>query len=224
MCAHCARTVFLKKGYLLISFMFKCEICYDWCSRIKITKQWWDIAKNDWNSLNGKDLPYYIAILAVLRETTKEIFHANKNHSNMKTDKRVYALVSNENCEFTPLTEQQKTKWRGLCQTIQAFRNGAAHISFIKNMKPIFSTQIRNPEDALQDYYRYALFPHLFQTHDLKKIHELVRQTILCDVRSLMSNIPPDRIKYELYHVERGPFIDLLHTKMIELLKEVKVW
>lgn len=215
--------------------MLKCEICYDWCSRIKITKQWWDTAKKDWVLLNGKDLPFYIAILAVLRETTREIFYdksTSKNHSNMKTDKRGYALAFNENCGFVPLTEsQRKTKWRGLYKTIQAFRNSAAHISYIENMKPIFLTQIRSPEDALQDYYRYAPFPYLadkkgeeYSHDDLEKIHEFVRQTILGDVKSLTSNIPSDRIKYELYHVERGPFIDLLHTKMIELLKEVRVW
>jgi len=214
--------------------MFKCEICYDWCSRIEITKQWWDITKNDWKSLNGKDLPYYIAFLAVLRETTREIFYdefTSKNHSTMKKDKRGYGLVSNKNCEFIPLTESQKTKWRGLYLTIKAFRDGAAHISHIENMNPIFLTQLRKTEDVFQDYYRYAPFPYLtnikgkkYSDCDLKKIHEFIRQTILSDVRSLMSNIPSDRIEYEFYHAERGPFIDLLHTKMIELLKQVKVW
>ena len=209
--------------------MIKCEICYDWCSRIKITTQWWDIAKNDWNSLNGKDLPYYIAILAVLRETTKEIFCIepfNKNHSNIKTEEMEYTLVSNKNCKFIPLTKSQKTKWRGLFQAIHFFRNSAAHITYIKNMNPIFVTQVKNPEDALQDFYRYAPFPDIKDKdeHYLEKIHEVIRETILSDVRSSTSNIPSDRIKYEFHHVERGPFIDLLHTKMIELLKEVKVW
>ena len=214
--------------------MIKCQICCDWCSRIKTTKQWWDIAKNDWNSLNGKDLPYYIAILAVLRETTKEVFGykkaacaLGKNHSNMKTDMRGYALVSNKNCEFSQLTEsQKKTKWRGLYLAIQVFRNGAAHISYIEKMNPIFVTQFRNPEDALQDFYRYAPFPHLTDKSecDLKKIHGFIKETVLGDVRSSTSNIPSDRVKYEFYHIERGPFIDLLHIKMIELLKEVKVW
>lgn len=208
--------------------MHKCEICYDWCSRIKITRQWWDIAKNDWNSLNGKDLPYYIAILAVLRGTTEEIFcdePTNKNHSSMKTDKRGFALAWNKNCGFVPLTESQKKTWHGLCRAIRVFRNGAAHISHIENMNPIFLTQLRNPEDALQDYYRYAPFPDLRHSgdNDLKEIHEFIRHAILSDVRSLVSNIS-SRIKYEFYHVERGPFIDLLHAKMIELLKEVKVW
>jgi len=220
--------------------MFKCEICYDWCSRIRITKQWWDIAKNDWNSLNGKDLPYYIAILAVLRETTKEIFydgHISENHSNMKIDKRGYALASNKNCEFIPLTESQKqNKWRGLYLTIRAFRNGSAHTSDVKTMNPIFTTQIKNPEDATQDYYRYAPFPSLYEFNrrtklieqfndsDLRKIHEFIKQTILVDVRSPISTINSGQIKYEFHDVERGPLIDLLHTKMTELLKEVKVW
>lgn len=215
--------------------MFKCEICYDWCSRVKITKQWWDIAKNDWNSLNGKDLTHYVAILAVLRETTKEVFHdelTSKNHSNIKTDKRGYTLASNKNCEFIPLTEsQKKTKWCGLYLTIKAFRNSAAHISHIKHVNPVFLTHFRNPEDALQDYYRYAPFPYLSNRKgkecsydDLRKIHEFIRQTILSEVRSSISNISSHRIKYELYHVERGPFIDLLHAEMTELLKEVKVW
>jgi hypothetical protein len=210
--------------------MFKCEICYDWCSRIETTRQWWDVARSDWNSLNGKDLPYYIAILAVLRETTLEIFFdelTNKNHSNMEIDRNGYALAWNKNCGFIPLEESQKKAWDGLIQTIKAFRNGAAHISYIKNMNPIFltHTQLRNPEDADQDYYRYAPFPHLKHSgHYLKEIHAFIRHTILSNVRSLESNIPSGRISYEFCHVERGPFIDLLHAKMVDLLKEVKVW
>ncbi|MCJ7635024.1 hypothetical protein MUP77_21865 [Candidatus Bathyarchaeota archaeon] len=219
------------KRYLLISFMCKCEICYDWCSRIEITRQWWDIAKNDWNSLNGKDLPYYIAILAVLRGTTTEIFcdeDTSKNHSTMETDKNGYALASNKNCGFIPLEESQKKTWHGLFLTIRAFRNGAAHISYIKAMNPSFLAhrQLMNPEDASQDYYRYAPFPDLrkYSSDDLKEIHEFIRHTILSDVRSLESNIDSGRITYEFIHVDRGPFIDLLHAKMIDLLKEVKVW
>jgi len=194
------------------------------------------MARNDWNSLNGKDLPYYIAILAVLRETTKEIFYGEstrENHSEMKTDKRGYSLASNENCEFVPLTESKKrTKWRGLYLTIRAFRNGSAHISYIKNMNPVFFTQTRNPEDTGQDYYRYAPFPSLyhdpkrtdpFDNNDLKIVHEFVKPAVLGDVRSSISTNNSSQIKYELYHVERSPFIDLLHTKMIELLKEVNV-
>jgi len=212
--------------------MLKCEICYDWCSRIEITRQWWDIARNDWNSLNGRDLPYYVAVLAVLRETTKEIFRAKSNHRNHgKEDERGYGLISNENCEFVPLTELQKTKWKGLCLTIRAFRNGAAHISYVENMNPVFLTEPKDPEDALQDYYRYAPFPYLtdrkrkrYSDCDLEEIHGFVKQAILSDVRNLVSSIPSHRIGYEFHHVERSPFIDLLFAKMIELLEEVKVW
>jgi len=217
--------------------MLKCEICFDWCSRLKTTKQWWDIAKNDWDSLNGKDLPYFIAILAVLRETTKEIFYNeifNKNHSNLKEDKEGYSLSSNKNCEFIPLTESQKrSQWRGLDITIKAFRNGSAHLSYVRKMNPIFLSKIKNPEDATQDFYRYAPFPSLyydsqhnrpFNDSDLSKIHEFISSTILSDVRSSTSALPSHRIRNELWHVERGPFIVLLHTKMIELLKEIQVW
>ena len=210
--------------------MFKCEICYEWCSRITTTQQWWDIAKNDWGSLNGKDLPYYVAILSVLRETTKEMLsekeRTSMNHSKMKMDKRGYSLVSNRNCKFSQLTELQQNKWRGLYQTIRAFRNGSAHISNVKSINPFFLNKIRNPEDSTQDYYRYAPFPDLSTISDnnLRKIHEFVKPAILSDVRSSISTIHSSRIKYELYHVERSPFIDLLHTKMIELLEEVNVW
>ena len=217
--------------------MLKCEICSDWCSRLETTKQWWDIAQNDWNSLNGKDLPYYIAILAVLRETTKEIFSIepfNMNHSNIEKDQEGYSLTTNENCEFIPLTASHKrSQWSGLDLTIKAFRNGSAHFSKVKKMNPIFLLKNKNPEDATQDYYRYTPFPSLhydpqrnrpFNNSDLSKIHEFIKSTILSDVRSLTSNIPSLRIKYEFMHVERGPFIDLLHNKMIELLEEINVW
>jgi hypothetical protein len=207
--------------------MFKCEICHDWCSRIEITKQWWNIARNDWESLNGKDLPYYIAILAVLRETTKEIFYTkltSKNHSMMVEDFRGYSLMSNKNCKFIPLIETQKNKWHGFFQTIRIFRNGAAHLTEIQHMNPLFHNEMMNSRDSSQDYYRYAPFPDITDLNDsqLKKIHEFVRGAILIDVRSPISNIPSHRVQYEIYHVERGLFIDLLHNKMIELLKEVK--
>jgi hypothetical protein len=106
--------------------MLKCEICYDWCLRVKTAQQWWDIAKNDWNSLNGKDLPYFIAILAVLRGTTAEIFDdakTSKNHKEMREDKRGYAIAMNKGCEFVPLTEVGREKWNFLNLTIKAFRN-----------------------------------------------------------------------------------------------------
>ncbi|MHA1410511.1 MAG: hypothetical protein ACTSQY_09455 [Candidatus Odinarchaeia archaeon] len=215
--------------------MLKCEICYEWRKRIEITEEWWDLAKNDWNLLNGKDLPYYIAILTVLRETYKEIYHEpyNQNHSKIKTDKHGYSLIANKNCEFTPLTQSQKSQWRGLNLTIKSFRNSSAHISNVKGMNPVFTSEIKDPEDATQNFYRYAPFPNLyhdlnrrkpFNDLDLIKIHELVRSTILSDVRSSTPNLASHRIKYELGHVERGPFIDLLHNKVIELLKEIKVW
>lgn len=209
--------------------MLKCEICHDWCSRINITKQWWKIARNDWESLNGKDLPYYIAILAVLRETTKEIFQneqTSKNHSDMVEDLRGYHLLANENCNFIPLTETQKSKWYGLKHSIRIFRDGAAHIKNINPMNPVFFDEAMNPEDSTQDWYRYAPYPFIGGLRDsqLKRIHEFLREIILIDVRSPFSDIPSHQIKYEFYHVERGPFIDLLITKMIELLKEVKSW
>lgn len=216
--------------------MLKCEICHDWCSRVKITKQWWEIAKNDWDSLNGKDLPYYIAILAVLRETTYEMFDDNetsKNHSKMEVDKNGYALAMNKNCEFVPLTLSEKDKWNGFNLAIKAFRNGSAHFSEVKPMNPIFSTKIGNSEDSFQNYYRYAPFPTLysnfrkktwFSDSELKQIHQFINQAILKDVRSPTSGTDSSRIIYEFLHVERGPLIDLLHTKMIELLKEAKVW
>lgn len=213
--------------------MFKCEICHDWYSRIEITKQWWNIARNDWKSLNSKDLPYYIAILAVLRETTKEIFYDEptcKNHSIMEKDLRGYSLVANKNCKFIPVKKTQKDKWYGFYHTIRIFRNGAAHITDIQPMNPFFHNGMMISEDSTQDYYRYAPFPDLRKNEkgkkyidsDLKKIHGFVRESILVDVRSPTSNIPSHRIHYEIYHVERGPFIDLLNNKMIELLKEVK--
>jgi len=207
--------------------MFKCEICHDWCSRIDKTKEWWKMAKNVWESLNGKDLSYYIAILAVLRETTKEILKnglTSKNHSMMVEDLRGYQLLANKNCKFIPLTETQKNRWRWLFQTIRVFRNGAAHPMDIHHMKPVFYNSLMNSTDSTQDYYRYAPFPHIVKLKDLqlKKIHEFIRETIFIDVRSSTSDIPSHRMKYEIYHVERGPFIDLLHNKMTDLLKEVK--
>jgi len=208
--------------------MLKCEICYDWCSRLKTTRQWWDIAKKDWNTLNGKDLPYFIAILTVLRETTIEIFQDDcysQNHSNLEKNKEGYSLVSNKNCEFIPLTDQQHSQWRGLYKTIRVFRNGSAHISNVNKMRPSF-TQIKDHEDPTQDFYRYAPFPdvHRARGSDLSIIHEFIRSTILSEIRSEILNLASPRVKYEFCHVERGPFIDLLHTKMIELLEEIKVW
>ena len=207
--------------------MFKCEICYNWCLGIKITKQWWDIVRKDWESLNGKDLPYYIAILAVLREITKEIYEkelTSKNHSMMKEDLRGYSLATNKNCKFIPLTETQKNKWSGFFQTIRIFRNAAAHLTGIQHMNPLHHNKLMNSIDSSQDYYRYAPVPDITNLNDdeLKRIHKFVRGSILVDVRSQISDIPSHRVDYEFYHVERGLFIDLLHTKMIELLKEVK--
>ena len=216
--------------------MLKCEICHDWCSRLKITQQWWEIAKKDWDQLNGKDFPYYIAILAVLRETTKEMFEdpqTSKNHSQMKEDKRGYTLAMNANCTYVSLTVSEKEKWKGLDLTIKAFRNGAAHFSEPKPMNPSFTTKIKDPEDPSQNYYRYAPFPSLykgcygktpFDIKELKQIHQFMNQTILEIVRSPTSSVDSSRVKYEFLHVERGPFIDLLNKEMIELLKEAKVW
>lgn len=223
--------IVLTKNILLegVRSLFKCEICYDWCSRIKITQQWWDIAKKDWDLLNGKDLPYYIAILAVLRKTTEEIWDGKQstsiNHSGLKEDTSGYATAFSENCEFAKLTSEQKDKWRGFYQTIRTFRNGSAHISDIKCMNPIYSSKIGDAEDSSQAYYRYAPYPDLKNVkNNLKTIHKFVIPAILSDVRTSSSAIPEHRINYELLHVERGPLIDLLHEKIIEVLKEVNVW
>lgn len=215
--------------------MFKCEICHDWSSRIKITQDWWRIARNNWETLNGKDLPYFIAILTVLRETTIEIFDdrlpTSKNHSEMKEDLQGYSLIANKNCKFISLTDEQKKKWFGLRHSIRAFRNGTAHISDIQHMNSISFRKSMDSTDSTQDYYRYAPSPDLkrdrvneYSDSHLRKIHSFTEKAILDDVRSSTSDIDSDRIKYEFYHVERGPYIDLLHTKIIELLKEIKAW
>ncbi len=216
--------------------MLKCEICYDWCSRVKTTVQWWDLVKSDWKALNGKDLPYYIAILNVLRETTKEMCDGDfcQNHSTIDSDREGYQLLINKTCEFVPLTEsEKKSQWRGLLLTIRAFRNSSAHITHVQAMNPFLSSKDMDQNDSTQDFYRYAPFPNLyhdsnqarsFSDSDLIKMHEFIKPTILCDVRSTTSNIPSHRIKYEFHHVERGPFVDLLNENMIDLLKEVKVW
>jgi hypothetical protein len=148
---------------------FKCEICYDWCMRIKVTKQWWGLAKGDWELLNGKDLPYYIAILTVLREATLEIFDENTtaNHSNLKEDKRGYALSANENCQFTPLNTEQRNKWQGMRLAIRAFRNGAAHNLEVNPMNPVQMSKDKKPQDPSQDYYRYAPYPSLYRYNNL---------------------------------------------------------
>lgn len=157
--------------------MFKCEICYDWCLRIEITKQWWDIARDDWESLNGKDLPYYIAILAVLREITKEIYEkklTSKNHSMMKKDSRGYSLAINKNCKFIPLTETQKNKWYGFFQTIRIFRNAASHLTRIQHMNPLHHNKLMNSRDSSQDHYRFAPVPDItnLKDDDLKLIFD----------------------------------------------------
>ncbi len=210
---------------------FGCEICYDWNHRVNITKQWWKNSENDWRDLNGKDLPCFIAILSVLRELTLEIFNTNyltsNYHSKMKTDCYGYGLVFNKNCQFT-LSKAQKEKWKPLCCTIRIFRNGAAHLRRVHTMNPYFSDP-RNPLDSMQDYYRFAPYPDLrkkgnnkYTESELQRFHELIRDTILEDVRSDSSNIPTGQICYEFWHVERGPFINLLHGKLDILLKEIK--
>ena len=143
----------------------------------------------------------------------------------MKEDKEGYSLATNENCEFIPLTEPHtRSQGRGLYKTIRVFRNGSAHFSNVNRMNPVF-TNIKDHEDPTQDFYRYAPFPDLHRARgsDLSIIHEFIRSTILSDVRSETNNLASPRVKYEFRHVERGPFIDLLHTKMIELLEEIKV-
>lgn len=203
--------------------MFKCEICYDWCSRVEKTQQWWDIAKKDWLSLNGKDLPYYIAILAVLRQTHSEMFFddsdAKVNHKDLEHDSRGYSLMANRNCNFVPIPLDE---CRVFYQTVRIFRNGAAHITHIDYMNPTFFKEPMNPEDSTQDFYRYAPFPDLQNTSvsDLIKIHDFIKETILPDVKT--DSTVNHRIHYELYHVERGPLIDFLHKNMIELLTKVK--
>jgi hypothetical protein len=144
----------------------------------------------------------------------------------MKEDSRGYHLSANKNCIFVPLTELQKKKWCELNRTIRIFRNGVAHISDIQCMNPVPHNQLKDPENSSQDYYRYAPLPDFgkYNESGFKKIHEFIRKTILADVRSSKSDIPFHRIKYEFYHVERGLFIDFLHVKMVELLKEVKSW
>ena len=143
--------------------MLKCEICYDWCRRLEVTQQWWNAVRNDWNLLKGTDLPTYVDILAVLRETTIEIFDGTEtcretrfNHSAMQEDKEGYALSMNQNCQFVPLTKFQREKWWGLFKSIQAFRNGVIHYLEVRPMNPTFE-KLRNPEDSFQNYYRYAL-------------------------------------------------------------------
>jgi hypothetical protein len=99
-------------------------------------------------------------------------------------------------------------------------------------MNPIFTSKLKNPEDSFQNHYRYAPYPSLykgrrgekpFTDNELKQMHHFINPAILKDVRST-STIDSCRIKYEFLHVERGPFMDLVHAKIIELLKEVKVW
>lgn len=211
---------------------FGCEICYDWNRRINITKQWWKNSEKDWRDLNGKDLPCFIAILSVLRELTLEIFKeklpTSNNHSKMKNDVFGSPLVFNNKCQFTSLSKVQKENWEPLCWSIRIFRNGAAHLKDVHTMNP----HINNPgnhEDSLQDYYRYAPYPDLrkkgqekYDESELQKIHKLIRYTILDKVRSGHSNIPTGQIFYELNHIERGPFINLLHVQLDELLKEIK--
>ncbi|MFW9923134.1 MAG: hypothetical protein ACFFDW_07620 [Candidatus Thorarchaeota archaeon] len=201
--------------------MFKCEICQDWCSRLEITKQWWQIAENDWRALNGKDLPYYIAILAVLRETMAEILYknpTNENHSKMKTDLRGYNLLANKSCTFTPFKDSDKEEWQILSQALRIFRNGATHIVYLQHMNPYASPATSDP---MYDFHRYAPYPNILHLNDnqLRSMHIFVRDAILADVRTDTTNI--DRIKFELYHVERGPLINFFHYYMTELLKQV---
>lgn len=215
---------------------FKCEICYDWCKRIEITKQWWNVAEKDWKELNGKDLPIYIATLSVFRETTKEIFYDkdySKNHSVIREDKNGYSLSANQNCSFQPLSESQKIEWNGLVKTIRAFRNGSAHITKVKPMNPYHTSKKWNHEDSSQNYYRYAPKPDLHKDNrhekpcnlgELRQIHEIINQAILKEIRSPPKRIDQARIKYELLHVERGVLIDLIHLKLTELLKEIRVF
>ena len=212
---------------------FGCEICYDWNRRLNITRQWWKSFEDDWRALNGKDLPCFVAILSVLRELTLEIYNTksptSKNHSKMQTDSFGYGLVFNKNCQFTPLSEVQKEKWRVFFRTIKIFRNGAAHLKEVHPMNP-YLRDPENPLDSMQDYYRFALFPDLkplkknngYDELKLQEIHKLIRDTILKDVRSNSSNIPNHRILYEFCHIERGLLVNLFHEKLDLILKEIK--
>jgi len=215
----------------------KCEICYDWCRRLEVTKQWWEAVRNDCNLLKGTDLPTYVAILAVHRETTIELFDGIEscrgtryNHSAMHEDKKGYALSVNQNCKFVPLTKSQREKWWSLYQTIQAFRNGAIHYLETRPMNPFFK-KLRNPEDSFQNYYRYAPSPKLenekgnpsFTDEQLRSMHQLVNPTILDIIRTDSKCVDGARVVYEFQHVERGQFVDLLHEKMTELFRETSV-
>jgi hypothetical protein len=217
--------------------MFCCEICYDWSSKVRNTTQWWKIAEVDWHNLNGKDLPYFIAILTVLREVTDEIFNeslsTSKKHSLMTEDRRGFSLSANINCVFIPLGNERLEKWKYLNESIRVFRNGAAHFSDIRCMNPIHSGELMDPQDSFQDYYRYAPMPDLSkkkrETPDqyamrLNGIHQFVNEVILNQIRTTYSTLDTTRINYELYHVERGPLIDHLHKKTVQLLTDVKVW
>ncbi len=221
--------------------MLKCEICYDWCRSLEVTKQWWDAVRNDWVSLKGTDLPTYVAILAVLRETTIEIFDGTPdcratryNHSAMHQDKRGYQLTETDNCKFTP-TPSLREKWRSLYETIQVFRNGVVHHLEVKPMNPRFE-KLRDYQDPFQNYYRFAPtpdFPEIRPNENpqsaadklkrLRNIHQLINPCILDVVRTDSAYVDYTRIVYEFDYVERGELVDLLIEKTTELLNETKV-